>query len=102
MRQVDIARLAELCLHAAMLPLVAAVAALAAANPVIAWRWRAILAAEGAALGYGGLAKLVFVGSFFNQVLPTGIGGDAVRIWQCRRLGVPLGPAFRAVVIDRF
>ncbi|MCX7355260.1 MAG: lysylphosphatidylglycerol synthase transmembrane domain-containing protein, partial [Alphaproteobacteria bacterium] len=45
--------------------------------------------------------RLVLVGLFFNQVLPSNVGGDAVRIWQVRRDGVDLRTAVDSVVIDR-
>jgi hypothetical protein len=64
-------------------------------------RWQVILAAEGSSPRLGDLIKLLFVGLFFNQVLPTGVGGDVVRAWRCHRLGVPLGVAVRSVLIDR-
>src|SRR5580704_1039271 len=41
------------------------------------------------------------VGLFFNQVLPTGVGGDAIRAWRCRKLGIGLGPAIRSILLDR-
>jgi glycosyltransferase 2 family protein len=56
------------------------------------------LAAESASPGSATLLKLVFVGLFFNQVLPTGVGGDAVR--RCSRLGVGLGDAIRSILLD--
>jgi len=34
-------------------------------------------------------------------VLPTGVGGDAVRIWRCGKLGISLGPAVRSILLDR-
>jgi hypothetical protein len=43
----------------------------------------------------------VFVGFFFNQVLPTGVGGDAVRAWRCSRVGIGLGTAIRSILLDR-
>ena len=102
LRHIDIMRLMDVCIHANAIALAAAVMVLAIANPVLAQRWRTILLAERVVVGYATLVKFVFVGSFFNQILPTGIGGDAVRVWQCSRLGVPMGAAFRGVFIDRF
>jgi hypothetical protein len=29
------------------------------------------------------LLKILFIGRFFNQVLPTAVRGDAVRAWRC-------------------
>lgn len=99
--RIDVARAAEIAGHVSLPILAAALAALVGILPANAMRWRVILAAEGALPGLGSLTKLLFVGLFFNQVLPTGIGGDAVRAWRCRRLGVGLGAAVRSVLLDR-
>jgi uncharacterized membrane protein YbhN (UPF0104 family) len=47
------------------------------------------------------LLKIVFVGVFFNELLPTGVGGDAVRAWRCSKLGIGLGTAIRSILLDR-
>jgi glycosyltransferase 2 family protein len=86
----------------ASLPLMAAtLAALLAATFVVSLRWHLILSAEVPSPGAGALLKIVFVGLFFNQVLPTGVGGDAVRAWRCRKLGIGLGAAIRSILLDR-
>ena len=65
----------------ANLPLIAAtLLAFLIANFVVGWRWQFILSAEAPSPGLTTLLKIVFVGLFFNQVLPTGVGGDAVRL----------------------
>jgi hypothetical protein len=40
-------------------------------------------------------------GLFFNQVLPSSVGGDAVRMWQARTAGFDLRTAVNSVLIDR-
>ena len=83
-------------------PLLAAtLLALLSANVIVALRWHVVLSAEARSPGPGTLLKIVLVGLFFNQVLPTGVGGDAVRVWRCRKLGIGLGPAIRSVLLDR-
>ncbi len=74
---------------------------LLAANVVVAARWHFILSAEAPSPGVNTLLRIVLVGLFFNQVLPTGVGGDAVRAWRCRRVGIGLGPAIRSILLDR-
>jgi glycosyltransferase 2 family protein len=86
----------------ASLPLLAiTLVALLAANLFVSLRWHVILSAEVPSPGVGRLLKITFVGLFFNQVLPTGIGGDAVRAWRCRKLGIGLGAAIRSILLDR-
>src|SRR5436305_885584 len=74
---------------------------LALAIPANAARWHYILSASGYSPGIGQLAKIGLVGLFFNQVLPSGIGGDAVRAWRCHLLGIPAGQAIRSILLDR-
>jgi uncharacterized membrane protein YbhN (UPF0104 family) len=86
----------------ASLPLMAAtLVMLLAANFVVAARWHLVLSAEVPSPGIETLLKIVLVGLFFNQVLPTGVGGDAVRAWRCRRVGIGLGTAIRSILLDR-
>ena len=66
-----------------------------------AWRWRIIVGALGGKI----LAKkaffLVWIGMFFNQALPSNLGGDSMRIWMfCRHDGV-LKRAVGSVLLDR-
>src|SRR6516164_1911147 len=78
-----------------------AVFALALTIPTNAARWHYILSASGYSSGIAKLAKIVLVGLFFNQVLPSGIGGDAVRAWRCHLLGIRTGDAVRSILLDR-
>jgi uncharacterized protein (TIRG00374 family) len=64
-------------------------------------RWRAILVSLGHVLPTAVIARALYVGAFFNQVLPSSIGGDAWRIWFCTRAGVPFGVATNSVLIER-
>jgi uncharacterized membrane protein YbhN (UPF0104 family) len=38
---------------------------------------------------------------FFNQALPSTIGGDGIRIYRVYRQGLPFGPSFNGVLLDR-
>ena len=42
-----------------------------------------------------------FEGMFFNQALPSGVGGDAIRIWRMHRSGIRMGRSARSVLLDR-
>lgn len=64
-------------------------------------RWQMVLRALGRRIRFGHGLRLVLIGLFFNQVLPSNVGGDAVRVWQIRRDGVDLRTAINSVVIDR-
>lgn len=45
--------------------------------------------------------KSYLKGSFFNQALPGGIGGDAYRVLECSRMGNGKKAAFYGVLLDR-
>ncbi len=64
-------------------------------------RWAVLLRGLGvSALGIGRLTLLYFVSFFFNSFLPTGIGGDVVRIAEvARTAGAPI--AASSVLADR-
>lgn len=68
---------------------------------LVALRWRAIVGRLGLNLPWVCGLRWVFLGMFFNQVLPTSIGGDAVRIWKLHRQGAAPGVALASVAIER-
>lgn len=45
--------------------------------------------------------QVLFIGLFFNQTLPSSIGGDAMRVWRIRHHGFPLRTAINSVLLDR-
>lgn len=45
--------------------------------------------------------QIMFIGLFFNQTLPSSIGGDAMRIWHIRHHGFSLRTAINSVLLDR-
>lgn len=86
----------------ASLPWLLAVAALATVQlVVITLRWHAVLRFQGYAVSAIDTVRNLMAGVFFNQTLPSGIGGDAVRAWLLVRRQVPLGGAVTAVFTDR-
>ncbi len=68
---------------------------------MVAWRWERVVAAIDRALPPWRLLKATIITLFFNQVLPSTIGGDGMRVWFLRGMGRPIGLAFRSVLIDR-
>ena len=97
----DLSRAKELLDHASWPLLAAAATAMFATSPFSAFRWHVVLAAQTTSPGRWTLLKIVLVGLFFNQVLPSGVGGDAVRAWRCHRLGIGVAAAIRSLVLDR-
>lgn len=66
-----------------------------------AFRWRVITWALSQPLSYRETILAVMVGQFFNQSMPSTIGGDVMRVWRARRAGLTLGGAVNSVLIDR-
>jgi uncharacterized membrane protein YbhN (UPF0104 family) len=98
---VDLSRAKELVDHVSLPLLAVGAAALLASSPFRALHWHIVLAAETTSPGPWTSLKIVLVGLFFNQVLPPGVGGDAVRAWRCHKLGIGPGAAIRSLILDR-
>lgn len=68
---------------------------------VASYRWSLVMKR----LGFGQTStfylRSFFKGSFFNQGLPTSIGGDALRVLDVARLGNRKRDAFYGVAVDR-
>jgi uncharacterized membrane protein YbhN (UPF0104 family) len=47
---------------------------------ISAWRWGALLHAQRVPVSYGTLTKSFLVATFYNNFLPSNIGGDVIRI----------------------
>jgi uncharacterized protein (TIRG00374 family) len=67
----------------------------------IAVRWQIVLRQFGAVASFGPVVRFTLIGGFFNQVLPSGMGGDAFRIWYARSFGLSTGRALASVLVDR-
>ena len=64
-------------------------------------RWRVVLAAIGGGLSFLDSFHFYLVGWFFNQALPSSVGGDAVRIYDSYKRGLKLSCAFNSVMLER-
>lgn len=63
-------------------------------------RWRGLLAAQGVEAPTTFLLKSVLVGMFFNNFLPSTVGGDAMRAYDSYRFARS-GSAVTSVIVDR-
>ena len=64
-------------------------------------RWNSITEHLQPAIGIRTALIGYFEGMFFNQVLPTGVGGDAVRGLRAYDVGLSAGLATLSVILDR-
>jgi uncharacterized membrane protein YbhN (UPF0104 family) len=64
-------------------------------------RWREVSAECGAPLATRQAMRFNVIGTFFNQTLPSAIGGDAVRLWLVARAGAGWRAATYSIFVDR-
>ncbi len=100
--KVDVGRTAEILSGADVGYFVAAVALMLVTTVPMAWRWQQLLRAKDVRDGLGWLTRAYFVSYTAGQVLPTSIGGDAVRMYEtARRHPGRAGVITASVVLDR-
>src|SRR6201996_8807108 len=66
-----------------------------------ALRWCEVSAECGAPLPVRQAFRFNMIGTFFNQTLPSSIGGDAVRLWLVARAGAGWRGATYSIFVDR-
>jgi glycosyltransferase 2 family protein len=79
----------------------AALIALGLQIALVSQRWRWIANSCGAPFNYRRAILYTLIGSFFSQVLPSTIGGDAARVWLLARDAGTWKGAIYSVLIDR-
>jgi uncharacterized membrane protein YbhN (UPF0104 family) len=66
-----------------------------------AYQWHLLLKAGGIALPFGKTFRVYFVGLFFNNFLPAGVGGDVMKIYDVSRVGNDPYQVFAVTMLDR-
>lgn len=69
---------------------------------ISAWKWWILLRAQGRQLPLGRLFHLYLVGYFFNNVLPSNVGGDVIRAYEAGRQLDDRATALASVFVERF
>lgn len=67
-----------------------------------AWRWQILLDAIDVRVTLRELTAIYFIGFLFNNLLPSGLGGDAMRIMELNRHSERGSDAVTSVFVDRF
>ena len=100
--KIDIRRTVHVLVHAQFAYFAAAVAIVVVSVWPMAWRWQKLLDAKGIHDRLGWLTRAYFVSYTAGQVLPTAVGGDAVRIYETsRRHPGNGGPVAASVLLER-
>ncbi len=68
---------------------------------ISALKWWLLLRSDQQFVRYGWTIQTYLIGHFFNNFLPTMIGGDTVRIYQLARHIGQVPPAFASVFVER-
>ena len=78
-----------------------AMALYAAILAISTWRWRVLLEAQGYTIPLAHLSGSYLVATFFNNFLPSNIGGDVVRVRDSSRVTGSTTTSLAVVAIDR-
>jgi hypothetical protein len=81
--------------------IVAVVLMFLAQTLVAAGRWWLILRHHHLGIRLSTAVRICLIGAFFNQLLPSSIGGDVARAWYVYRYGGSKGISFITVLSDR-
>ncbi len=84
-------------------PLILALIALDLVTLVVTtWRWQLLLKTQKIYISFKRALKLVFIGHFFNVVIPGSVSGDVVKAYYISRHQKNKMGAAMSVVMDRF
>jgi uncharacterized protein (TIRG00374 family) len=81
--------------------LVAAAGLFFVSSLIGSWLWARLLHAQGVSIPYTKAASYYFVGLFFNNFLPSNIGGDIARISDASKHASNVSSVFSATLMDR-
>jgi uncharacterized protein (TIRG00374 family) len=99
--QTDLGRLLDLVRRASIPWLVSALALYLLMILASAWRWGVLLKAQRVQVPQRTLVGSFLVATFFNNFLPSNIGGDVVRIRDTSREAGSMTHATTVVIVDR-
>jgi uncharacterized membrane protein YbhN (UPF0104 family) len=99
--RVDVAKLWASARHASIAWMAIALVAYAASILVMVWRWWLLLEAQDVSMPFHALFGSMSVALFFNNFLPSNIGGDVVRISDTAKVARSKTLAATVVLADR-
>ena len=100
--EVDVPRLGDVFAQTVLWPFAAAVCFFVLSNLLGSFQWYLLLRAQSIPISFWQAMVFYFVGVFFNNVLLGNIGGDALRIYDIRRLTGTTRGGMAATLTDRF
>jgi uncharacterized protein (TIRG00374 family) len=98
----DLGQAFRLLLEMNWLPFLGTLLLFLSGSFIRAYRWGCLVWALGVQVSYWRLVSLYFIGAFFSLLLPTGVGGDAVKMFELSREDGKAASAISSVLVDRF
>jgi uncharacterized protein (TIRG00374 family) len=98
----DLGQAFRLLLEMNWLPFLGTLILFLSGSFIRAYRWGCLVWALDVQVSYWRLVNLYFIGAFFNQFLPTGVGGDAIKMFELSRQDGKAASAISSVLVDRF
>jgi len=98
---IDVDQVTALVRRARLELLALSAAALIGQTAISAFKWRLLLRAQGADVGYPALLQAYLIGDFVNLFAPGVVGGDAYRAAWLRQHTGTLGTALPSIIVDR-
>jgi uncharacterized protein (TIRG00374 family) len=102
LRSVDVNKLWEVVSKANPWYLLAVLVVVMAGVALRAYRWQILVHDQGVNASLGELTSLWFVSFLFTNLLPSGIGGDAIKMYELSRSSERGAEAVSSVLVDRF
>src|SRR5580765_6881630 len=99
--RIDVAQLWQTAKEASVPWLLVAITIFALSTVVAAWRWNLLLKAQHIEITLGSLLGSFLVATYFNNFLPSNIGGDVIRISDTARHTNSKTLATTVVLMDR-
>ncbi|MDX1523863.1 MAG: lysylphosphatidylglycerol synthase transmembrane domain-containing protein, partial [Anaerolineae bacterium] len=100
--QIDLQQFLTLIRQANRSWLLAALVAMFLGVVIRAWRWQVLLNALGDKVSLIKLTEIYFIGFLFNNLLPSGLGGDAIRMLELKPHTKHGSDTVTSVIVDRF
>jgi uncharacterized protein (TIRG00374 family) len=64
-------------------------------------KWRLLLSGAGVRIGLPAAVANTYLGNFAGQFLPSGVGGDVVRVWRLREMRLPTDEVVASILVER-
>ncbi len=69
---------------------------------IMAYKWKILLDAKGVVSSFRELITVYFKGTFIGNLLPTSLGGDAVRAYELSRSTKTMADVISSIIMERF